>query len=98
MAFVAELALSREYKRSNSEKHTIPISRSVSLDVYSSTKPHNLKIAGLQKGLVFVCNGTEKIGKAHVQFYGKRFLGKRGYSLVGSPFERVTDVAFKLMR
>src|SRR3990170_4980380 len=38
------------------------------------------------------------IGKAHVQFYGKRFLGKRGYSMVGSPFERVTDVAFKLMR
>ena len=38
------------------------------------------------------------IGKAHVQFYGKRFLGKRGYKVVGSPFERVTDVAFKLMR
>jgi anaerobic magnesium-protoporphyrin IX monomethyl ester cyclase len=38
------------------------------------------------------------IGKAHVQFYGKRFLGKRGYSVIGSPFERATDVAFKLMR
>jgi anaerobic magnesium-protoporphyrin IX monomethyl ester cyclase len=25
------------------------------------------------------------IGKAHVQFYGKRYLGKRGYSMVGSP-------------
>ena len=38
------------------------------------------------------------IGKAHVQFYGKRFLGKRGYSVVGSPFERATDAAFKLMK
>ena len=38
------------------------------------------------------------IGKAHIQFYGKRFLGKRGYSLVGSPFERATDAVFKLMR
>ena len=38
------------------------------------------------------------IGKAHVQFYGKRFLGKKGYSIVGSPFERATDVAFKLMK
>ena len=38
------------------------------------------------------------IGKAHVQFYGKRFLGKRGYSMVGSPFERATDAAFKLMK
>jgi hypothetical protein len=28
-----------------------------------STKPHNLKIAGLQKGLVYVCNGTEKVGE-----------------------------------
>jgi anaerobic magnesium-protoporphyrin IX monomethyl ester cyclase len=38
------------------------------------------------------------IGKAHVQFYGKRYLGKRGYSMVGSPFERATDAAFKLMK
>ncbi|TRO44890.1 B12-binding domain-containing radical SAM protein [Candidatus Bathyarchaeota archaeon] len=38
------------------------------------------------------------IGKAHIQFYGRRFLGKRGFHIVGSPFERATDVAFKLMR
>jgi len=38
------------------------------------------------------------IGKAHIQFYGKRFLGKRGYSVVGSPFERATDMTFKLMK
>lgn len=38
------------------------------------------------------------IGKAQVQFYGKRFLGKRGYNVIGSPFELATDVAFKLMK
>jgi anaerobic magnesium-protoporphyrin IX monomethyl ester cyclase len=38
------------------------------------------------------------IGKAHLQFYGRKFLGKRGYGLVGLPFERLTDAAFKLMR
>ena len=38
------------------------------------------------------------IGKAHVQFYGKRYLGRKGYNLVGSLFERATDMAFKLMK
>jgi anaerobic magnesium-protoporphyrin IX monomethyl ester cyclase len=38
------------------------------------------------------------IGKAHLQFYGRRFLGEKGYGVVGVPFERLTDVAFKLMR
>jgi anaerobic magnesium-protoporphyrin IX monomethyl ester cyclase len=38
------------------------------------------------------------IGKAHLQFYGRKFLGERGYGLFGLPFERVTDAAFKLMR
>jgi anaerobic magnesium-protoporphyrin IX monomethyl ester cyclase len=38
------------------------------------------------------------IGKAHLQFYGRRFLGEKGYGVVGVPFECLTDVAFKLMR
>lgn len=38
------------------------------------------------------------IGKAQLQFYGRKYLGERGYSMVGVPFERVTDFAFKLMR
>jgi anaerobic magnesium-protoporphyrin IX monomethyl ester cyclase len=38
------------------------------------------------------------IGKAHLQFYGRKFLGDRGYGLVGAPFERLTDLAFKIMR
>ena len=38
------------------------------------------------------------IGKAHMQFYGRRFLGDRGYGLVVTPLEVLTDAAFKLMR
>ena len=37
------------------------------------------------------------IGKAHLQFYGRRFLGGRGYGLVVKPLEVLTDAAFKLM-
>ena len=94
----AGLALNQNSQQPGLEKYTVPVSRCLALEVYSSTKPHNLKIAGLQKGLVFVCNGTEKIGKEHVQFYGKRFLGKRGYSVVGSPFEREPRSIRSLLR
>ena len=38
------------------------------------------------------------IGKAHIQFYGRRYLGKKGYDIMGLPFERLTDIAFKLLR
>jgi hypothetical protein len=63
MASVAELALSRQYKRLISEKHTVPISSSVALEVYSNTKPCNLKIGCLQKGLIFAYGGTERVGE-----------------------------------
>ena len=35
------------------------------------------------------------IGKAHAQFYGRKYLGKTGYSILGKPFERLTDVTFE---
>lgn len=38
------------------------------------------------------------IGKGMVQFYLRKYLGFRGYRLVGVPFERLTDLAFRLMR
>jgi anaerobic magnesium-protoporphyrin IX monomethyl ester cyclase len=38
------------------------------------------------------------IGKAQAQFYGRRFLGRRGYGVLGWPFERLTDFAFECMR
>lgn len=44
-------------------EYTLRISDSVALRIYSSTKPHNMKIAYLQKGLVLVNNGAEVIGE-----------------------------------
>ena len=38
------------------------------------------------------------IGKAQAQFYGRKYLGKTGYSILGKPFEHVTNVLFELMR
>ena len=38
------------------------------------------------------------IGKAYLQFYGKKFLGERGYGVIGTPLERLTDLAFRIMR
>ena len=59
----AGLALNQSSQQLGLEKYTVPVSRCLTLEVYSSTKPHNLKIASLQKGLIFVCNGTERIGE-----------------------------------
>jgi anaerobic magnesium-protoporphyrin IX monomethyl ester cyclase len=38
------------------------------------------------------------IGKAHAQFFGRRHFGRVGYGIFGEPFERLTDVAFEIMR
>ena len=38
------------------------------------------------------------IGKAQVQFYGRKYLGEKAYGAVGLPLEHVTDSAFKLLR
>ena len=38
------------------------------------------------------------IGKAQAQFYGRKYLGKTGYGVLGRPFERLTDFAFECMR
>jgi anaerobic magnesium-protoporphyrin IX monomethyl ester cyclase len=37
------------------------------------------------------------IGKAQAQFYGRKYLGKTGYRILGKPFERLTDVTFEFM-
>ena len=44
-------------------KYTFPISDSVALSAYLDTKPQNMKIANLQKGLIFVYNGVDVIGE-----------------------------------
>ncbi len=38
------------------------------------------------------------IGKAQVQFHGRKYLGKTVYGVLGWPFERLTDFAFECMR
>ena len=63
MSSASELALSDRFQQADSEKYSIPVSTFLTLDIYSSTKPHNLKIASLQKGLICVCYGRERIGE-----------------------------------
>jgi len=43
--------------------HTHSISDSVALRIHSDTKPHNMKIANLQKGLILLYKGAEVIGE-----------------------------------
>ncbi len=38
------------------------------------------------------------MGKAQLQFYGRKYLGEKVYGIVGLPLEHVTDSAFRLMR
>ncbi|HLN45729.1 MAG TPA: hypothetical protein VK209_08485 [Candidatus Sulfotelmatobacter sp.] len=47
----------------DTEKVSIPISQSLTLNIYSSNKPHNLKIAELQKGLILTYNGIQLVGE-----------------------------------
>jgi hypothetical protein len=43
--------------------HMHPVSDSVALGIHSDTKPHNMKIANLQKGLILLYKGMEVIGE-----------------------------------
>ncbi len=38
------------------------------------------------------------IAKAQAQFYGRKFLGKTGYRVLGRPFEHLTDLTFDFIR
>jgi len=42
---------------------TVPVSNSSAVRVYSDSRPHNLKIGGLQKGLILVHDGIETVGE-----------------------------------
>ena len=46
-----------------STHHTYSISNSVALRIHSDTKPQNLKIANLQKGIILLYNGVEVAGE-----------------------------------
>ncbi len=45
------------------DAHTVPISDSAALRIYSDTRPHTWKIADLQKGLILVRDGKEVVGE-----------------------------------
>src|SRR4030065_2075716 len=49
--------------RSATSVHTIPLSKSLAIRVDADTRPHNWKIAELQKGLILVSNGSERVGE-----------------------------------
>jgi hypothetical protein len=63
MRSAVQSALSDDYQLLESEKYACPLSSSVAVEVYSNTEPHNLKTANLQKGLVFVYDGLERVGE-----------------------------------
>jgi hypothetical protein len=58
-----QAASNGDFKQLKTEKYTVSLSNSIALKVYSSTKPYNLKIANLQKGLIIAYNGKERVGE-----------------------------------
>ena len=63
MSSALDLPLIKRFQQIFSENYSISVSAYLALDIYSNTKPHNLKIASLQKGLICVCDGKERIGE-----------------------------------
>jgi hypothetical protein len=63
MHSTVQAAFTNKYKRLKTEKYMVPLSTAVTLGVYCNTKPHNLKIADLQKGLILSYNGKERVGE-----------------------------------
>jgi hypothetical protein len=63
MSSAMQLEQSDYCEQLKTEKFTIPLSNSMALEVYSNQKPFNLKIASLQKGLILVYKGVERIGE-----------------------------------
>ncbi len=63
MSSSIEPVLSLDYQQFNFDKFSVPVSDHLALEVYSSTKPLNLKIANLQKGLILTCEGKQLVGE-----------------------------------
>lgn len=49
--------------KNHTAEHTIPVSAHTSLRLYPDTRPHNCQIADIQKGLILVHKGTERVGE-----------------------------------
>jgi anaerobic magnesium-protoporphyrin IX monomethyl ester cyclase len=72
--------------------------KGVAIDDWEEPKNYRL----IRHKLLYASGFSERklkfaIGKAHVQFYGRKYLGKVGYSILGKPFERLSDGAFEIM-
>lgn len=63
MHSVMQAAFNGNYERLNTERYVVPLSDVVALEIYSNTKPYNLKIADLQKGLILLYKGREIVGE-----------------------------------
>lgn len=64
-------------------------------------EPKNYRL--IRHKLLYVSGFSESklkfaIAKGQAQFYGRKYLGKVGYGLLGWLFERLTDFAFERMR
>jgi anaerobic magnesium-protoporphyrin IX monomethyl ester cyclase len=64
-------------------------------------EPKNYRL--IRHKLLYASGFSEKklkfaIGKAQAQFYGRRYLGKSGYRVLGEPLERLTNFVFECMR
>lgn len=64
-------------------------------------EPKNYKL--IRHKLLYTAGFSEgklkfAIGKAHSQFYGRKYLGKYVYGVLGKPFERLTDFTFERLR
>jgi hypothetical protein len=84
MTAAAAQVLKQGFQSFELEKFSIPISKRLALNVYSSTKPHNLKIVNLQKRLVLTCEGKERVGE------GAGF----GFPVLFESFEELSSLVF----
>lgn len=53
----------RSPESTKTDEYSIPVSGSLTLRIYSDTRPHNGKIADIQKGLILVYKGVETVGE-----------------------------------
>jgi len=63
MPSINPLILRSDSEFSRVNKYTLPLSASLSLRIYSDTRPFSWKTADLQKGLIVVCNSKEMVGE-----------------------------------
>jgi hypothetical protein len=79
-----------------------PLFERLSGEMFSEEWEEPKNIQFIKHKLLFVSKISESklkfaIVKGMVQFYIRKYTGKRGYSLLGVPFEAVTDFVYNKM-